>query len=105
MVEREPEPSLGQARGAPVSVLRMAAENYFRMGLLHRTRHRIDATERDKTSAIFRFLFAPHRDHCRKELLGARTFMIEWRTDSFELRLEIADADSEDQPPVREHVD
>src|SRR5690242_5056755 len=44
-VERKAEPSFGQARRPAVSAFGVAAEDNFGIRLLHRARHRIDATE------------------------------------------------------------
>src|SRR5579863_670762 len=82
----------------------MAAENYLGMGLLHRTRHRIDPAEVDETAVILGLLHAPERDHRGEKFLAARAFMIERRADRIELGLEVAHSDAEDEAAVRQHI-
>src|ERR1039457_7161562 len=100
-VEREAVPSLREARGAAVGLFGMAAEDDLGMRFLHRTRHRVDALEFDPLPAELGFRHRPQREHRFEVLLGARTLMVEWRADRIELRLEVADADAENQPPIR----
>src|SRR5579885_752075 len=104
-IQREAVPSPRQPRCATVGLGRVASEHYLRMRLLDRTRHRIDALEADPSAGKLRLFHRPQRDHRRQKFLAPGSLVVERRPYRVELRLQIADADAEDEPAFREHVE
>src|SRR5439155_8336652 len=72
---------------------------------LHGARHRLNALERQIRTAMDWLLLRPQRAHRREIVVADATAFLERRARRLHLRLTPADAEPEDHPTVREHVE
>src|SRR5216683_53478 len=104
-VETVAEPSVAQARRAAERVGGFAAKDYRRMRFLDWPRLGTNPLDREEPAMECRSLHRPQGLHQRDRFLRALALMVKRHPHSIILALDIADADAEDEPPIREHVD
>jgi hypothetical protein len=82
-----------------------AADDKWRMRLLHRSRVGIDTVETDLVARVVRVFLSPDGDHRLDVLVGAPSALRHWRAKGLRLFWYRADADANDESPTREHID
>src|SRR5262249_22703930 len=104
-VERKAVPAVALLDGALERSRGAAPDNDWRVWALYWMRMRLHVCERYEPSLIGGLRLAPHRPPRRPGFLRGRATVGERRAESPELGLEVADADSEDQPAARQNVE
>ena len=104
-VQRESVPAVPALDGASVGGRRVATDHHRRATRLDRSGVGVDAGEVRVVPLEARGLLGPERAHGVDVLVGAGAALRERHTDRAHLRFEVAGADPEDQPALRQHVE
>src|SRR4029453_18437856 len=104
-VQREAIPAVALLYGAPKRRLGVTADHDRRRRLLDGLGMRLDALEGGEAAAIRGRSLHPDGADRGEVLVGGEAALLERGAEGAELRLEIANADAEDEPAIRHDVE